>query len=94
MLWLKAIQTQLVKQKQIKNCLHNALLPLRTISNLTKLLAMEKLNLLVMVLKKPIATNKSKAGREMNRRVDIVIKPSQTASAAPAAEQAPATTNR
>ncbi|OYZ22900.1 MAG: hypothetical protein B7Y39_07035 [Bdellovibrio sp. 28-41-41] len=45
---------------------------------------------------KPIATNKSKVGREMNRRVDIVIKPSQTASAAPApaADQAPATTNQ
>ena len=28
---------------------------------------------------KPIATNKSKAGRQMNRRVDIVIKPTSSA---------------
>lgn len=31
---------------------------------------------------KPIASNKSKAGREMNRRVDIVVKPSTAANTA------------
>lgn len=42
---------------------------------------------------KPIATNKNKNGRELNRRVDIVIKPSQAASAteAPANEPASST---
>tara|TARA_B110001454_G_C12723280_1_gene436248 strand:- start:68 stop:1489 length:1422 start_codon:yes stop_codon:yes gene_type:complete len=61
-----------------------------------KSVASDKVEAVGYGFEKPIATNKSKAGREMNRRVDIIIKPSQTASAAPApaAEQAPATTNQ
>lgn len=36
---------------------------------------------------RPIASNKNKAGRELNRRVDIIIKPAQAAAPAPATAQ-------